>query len=43
VKWLRSSTAKQVRAQATRMFEADNRIGSGALLRRLLDLAPRFA
>jgi len=41
-KWLRSATAEQVTAQVTRIFEADNRLVSGTILRRLLDPAPRF-
>jgi hypothetical protein len=41
-KWLRSATAEQVEAQVTRIFEADNRLVSGTILRRLLDPAPRF-
>ncbi|KZS67815.1 hypothetical protein A4G28_26985 [Mycobacterium ostraviense] len=40
-KWLRSATAEQVTAQVTRIFEADNRLVSGTILRRLLDPAPR--
>lgn len=41
-KFLRSATAEQVEAQITRIFEADNRLVSGTILRRLLDPAPRF-
>lgn len=41
-KFLRGATAEQVEAQITRMFEADNRLVSGTILRRLLDPAPRF-
>jgi hypothetical protein len=41
-KWLRSATAEQVTAQVTRIFEADNRLVSGTILRRPLDPAPRF-
>ncbi|YCU54387.1 hypothetical protein ACRYGY_05970 [Mycobacteroides abscessus] len=41
-KFLRSATAEQVEAQVTRIFEADNRLVSGTILRRLLDPAPRF-
>ena len=40
-KWLRAATAEQVAAQVTRIFEADNRLVSGTILRRLLDPAPR--
>ena len=40
-KWLRAATAQQVTAQVTRIFEADNRLVSGTILRRLLDPAPR--
>ncbi len=32
-KWLRSATAEQVTAQVTRIFEADNRLVSGTILR----------
>ena len=39
-KWLRSATAEQVTAQVTRIFEADNRLVSGTILRRPLDPAP---
>lgn len=41
-KWLRSATAEQVTAQVARIFEADNRLVNGTILRRLLDPAPRF-
>ena len=41
-KWLRAATAEQVTAQVTRIFEADNRLVNGTILRRLLDPAPRF-
>jgi hypothetical protein len=41
-KFLRSATEEQVTAQVTRIFEADNRLVSGTILRRLLDPAPRF-
>ena len=41
-RFLRSATAEQVEAQITRIFEADNRLVSGTILRRLLDPAPRF-
>lgn len=41
-KWLRAATAEQVTAQVTRIFEADNRLVSGTILRRLLDPAPGF-
>ena len=40
-KWLRAATAEQVAAQVTRIFEADNRLVSGTILRRSLDPAPR--
>ena len=40
-KFLRNATAEQVTAQVTRIFEADNRLVSGTMLRRLLDPAPR--
>ena len=38
-KFLRGATAEQVTAQVTRIFEADNRLVSGTILRRLLDPA----
>jgi hypothetical protein len=41
-KWLRAASAEQVTAQVTRIFEADNRLVNGPILRRLLDPAPRF-
>ncbi len=41
-KWLRSATAEQVEAQVTRIFEADNRLVSGTILRRLLSPAQQF-
>jgi hypothetical protein len=41
-KWLRAATSEQVTAQVTRIFEADNRLISGTILRRLLDPALRF-
>ncbi len=40
-KFLRNATAEQVTAQVTRIFEADNRLVTGTILRRLLDPAPR--
>lgn len=41
-KFLRSATAEQVEAQVTRIFEADNRLVSGSVLRRLLSPAQQF-
>jgi len=41
-KFLRSASAEQVTAQVTRIFEADNRLVTGTILRRLLDPAPRY-
>jgi hypothetical protein len=41
-KFLRSATAEQVTAQVTRIFEADNRLVSGTILRRLLSPAIQF-
>jgi hypothetical protein len=38
-KWLRGATAEQVTAQVTRIFEADNRLVTGTILRRLLNPA----
>ena len=39
---LRRATAEQVEAQVTRIFEADNRLVSGTILRRLLSPAIEF-
>ncbi|OBK18591.1 hypothetical protein A5636_20290 [Mycobacterium asiaticum] len=41
-RWLRAATAEQVTAQVTRIFEADNRLVTGTILRRLLDPAQSF-
>jgi len=41
-KFLRGATAEQVTARVTRIFEQDNRLVSGTILRRLLDPAPGF-
>jgi hypothetical protein len=41
-KWLRAATAEQVTAQVTRIFEADNKLVSGTILRRLLNPAQQF-
>jgi hypothetical protein len=41
-KFLRSATEEQVTAQVTRIFEADNRLVSGTILRRLLSPAQQF-
>jgi hypothetical protein len=38
-KWLRAATADAVSAQVTRVFEADNRLVTGTILRRVLDPA----
>lgn len=40
-KFLRAASSEQVVAQVTRVFEADNRLVCGTILRRLLDPAPR--
>ena len=36
-KWLRAATSEAVSAQVTRVFEADNRLVTGTILRRVLD------
>jgi hypothetical protein len=41
-KWLRAATSEQVTAQVSRIFEADNRLVSGTILRRLLSPAIQF-
>lgn len=41
-KFLRSATAEQVEAQVARIFEADNRLVTGTILRRLLSPAAQF-
>lgn len=41
-KFLREATAEQVRAQVTRVLEADNKLTSGTVLRRLLDPATQL-
>lgn len=41
-KWLRAATSEQVTAQVTRIFEADNRLVNGTILRRLLTPAPQY-
>jgi len=41
-KFLRSATAEQVEAQVTRIFESDNRLVTGTILRRLLSPAQQF-
>lgn len=41
-KFLREATAEQITAQVTRVFEADNKLTTGTVLRRLLDPATEF-
>lgn len=41
-KFLREATAEQVTAQVTRVFEADNKLTTGTVLRRLLDPATQL-
>ncbi|GLB83490.1 hypothetical protein [Mycobacterium kiyosense] len=41
-KFLREATAEQVTAQVTRVFEADNKLTTGTILRRLLDPATQL-
>ncbi|SRX95092.1 hypothetical protein MSP7336_03356 [Mycobacterium shimoidei] len=41
-KFLREATAEQVRAQVTRIFEADNKLTNGTVLRRAFDPATQL-
>lgn len=41
-KFLREATAEQITAQVTRVFEADNKLTTGSILRRMLDPATQL-